>query len=495
MSTNFNNYKTSYSQKNKYNFDLSHKNIFELYCGDIVPFLCLDVIPGDEINAKAYQFAKSAPLIAPQLSSLKMNTRYFFVPYRILWKGFSDFYMDNITEADYMPRCRITSTAEFLEFMQHFQPLYRHFGLPELRPDITEQEIMQYPASISLLPIRAYNFIYFHYYLNQSLFTEDDLKIIKNYMCRDVAQLQGISTTKGNEGKFLTTAKTGFNGYMQTFRESTYYSQVKPSEDIPLIGQGNTIKDLKIAQKLQRFYENVLNAKNQFINYSQKLFGISPDLEYDRPIYLGGDIQSVMVGDIEANTGGEGQPLGSYAGKSSVFSQNGANLYAKEFGLLIGLIDICPEVQPLNYLHRRITQENPLDFFRPELQNTYTDQIKIKDCHLDYEDGTLTMEDTYGYALPYNELRYERGYTVGDMARNLSYWNIQEQINKNIYQGNMNDVIYLEIEGGQTPTNYWKECSDVIFAVNTEPHYYLQSYNNIQARRVLLPNYDSIENQ
>jgi hypothetical protein len=488
MSSNFNRYGIDRTNKRKYNFDLSHKNIFDMKAGDVVPFLFMDVVPGDEFNMNTYLYGKSAPLVAPQMSEVNVNVRYFFVPWRLIMKNWHEFYIGGDNTNYKIPRISFGDLEEYSFFANVFGNLYRHFGLPESSGIPNDA-----PQEINLMPLRAYQQIYYYYYLNSGLFTESELETIKESMCEnETEEYSTFASLMAAEGKFFpNSGDTDFNGYYPTFRHEAFYSDIKKDAQIPLISQGTTIKDFKIAEKIQQMYETVISAKNRFMDYSAKVFGIAPRLEYDRPIYLGGKETSTFVNEVEANTAATGQPLGSFAGKMNGFNDAKAKFTATEFGYLVGLVDITPRVQQHSYLHSRMVELEPLDMFHPELQNTYVEEIPTKYAHMDFDGTVLGNNATYGFTMPYPNLRHERGYTVGDMKGSLKFWNILEEFNQTIYQGNMNNLFYSKLYS-YTAVNYWLRAYKEILAVQDEAHFYVQAFNTVNARRIVKPNISKI---
>ena len=61
------------NQKKKNYYDLSHSNLMPYQIGDIVPFLSMEVLPGDEIEINTDVIGKSAPLITPVFNQQKLS--------------------------------------------------------------------------------------------------------------------------------------------------------------------------------------------------------------------------------------------------------------------------------------------------------------------------------------------------------------------------------------------------------------------------------------
>lgn len=72
-------------------FDRSHgwKSTFD--SGYLVPFLVDEVLPGDSYKVKFNFLARLSTPIVPTMDNLFLDTFFFFVPYRLLWKHWEQF--------------------------------------------------------------------------------------------------------------------------------------------------------------------------------------------------------------------------------------------------------------------------------------------------------------------------------------------------------------------------------------------------------------------
>ena len=72
-------------------FDRSHgwKSTFD--SGYLIPFLVDEVLPGDSYKVKFNFLARLSTPIVPTMDNLFVDTFYFFVPYRLLWKHWEQF--------------------------------------------------------------------------------------------------------------------------------------------------------------------------------------------------------------------------------------------------------------------------------------------------------------------------------------------------------------------------------------------------------------------
>ena len=67
--------------------------------GNLVPFFCDEVLPGDTFNLKTSVLARlSNPAVRPVMDDMYLDVYYFFVPSRILWKHFPEVHGENVQD-------------------------------------------------------------------------------------------------------------------------------------------------------------------------------------------------------------------------------------------------------------------------------------------------------------------------------------------------------------------------------------------------------------
>lgn len=72
-------------------FDLSHKVFTSMNLGDLVPFLCQEVLPGDDFKIDTTYIARTlSEYIRPVMDSLYMDIMYFYVPNRLILDTFKN---------------------------------------------------------------------------------------------------------------------------------------------------------------------------------------------------------------------------------------------------------------------------------------------------------------------------------------------------------------------------------------------------------------------
>lgn len=166
-------------------FNLSYESKLTLNMGELVPIMCMPVVPGDKFRVKTESLVRLAPLVAPMMHRVNVFTHYFFVPNRLVWNEWEDFITKGVDGEDMPIFPKITlgqSTAAFVLNQGYFNDssLWDYLGLPSIKSIGTTNGRSPSPNSVavpdqfqvSALPFRAYQMIYNEYYRDQNLTDE-----------------------------------------------------------------------------------------------------------------------------------------------------------------------------------------------------------------------------------------------------------------------------------------------------------------------------------
>lgn len=72
-------------------FDLSYDKRFTCDMGELIPIACDHVVPGDIFKIGCEITLRFQPLVAPIYHEVRVQTHWFFVPYRLLWPQWEEF--------------------------------------------------------------------------------------------------------------------------------------------------------------------------------------------------------------------------------------------------------------------------------------------------------------------------------------------------------------------------------------------------------------------
>ena len=137
-------------------FNLSYNKKLTCDMGQLVPIMCDEVVPGDVFKIGNQAVVRFQPLIAPIMHEVNVFVHYFFVPYRILWKGWETFITGGVDGNDttqVLPRWNITQVPPI-------GSLWDYLGFPLVIP--TGRLPLRFPAM-------AYFSIWNEYYRDETL--------------------------------------------------------------------------------------------------------------------------------------------------------------------------------------------------------------------------------------------------------------------------------------------------------------------------------------
>lgn len=80
-------------QRSTFDRSASYKTSFNV--GDLVPFFVDEVLPGDTFNISTAKVVRSQTMLTPIMDNIFLDTYYFFVPNRLVWKHWREFCGEN----------------------------------------------------------------------------------------------------------------------------------------------------------------------------------------------------------------------------------------------------------------------------------------------------------------------------------------------------------------------------------------------------------------
>lgn len=181
----------------KNRFNLSHEVKSTAKFGELIPFFCTPVVPGDVFKLNMECLSRFAPFQFPVMNHVKMYTHFFFVPNRLIWTEWEKFITggeDGTTDPSdlpYYPRLHVPLSFTFPTIVTNDitsdNPDYQYVKDGSLMdylgfPSINGNDYSKYwngmtdnGLHIDELPFRAYQLIYNEYYRDQNLDPEIDI--------------------------------------------------------------------------------------------------------------------------------------------------------------------------------------------------------------------------------------------------------------------------------------------------------------------------------
>ena len=140
-------------------FDRSHSVKLSFNVGDVIPFYCDEVLPGDSFHIRTSKVVRMQSLMTPIMDNIYLDTYYFFVPNRLVWEHWRQFNGEN-TESAWLPTTeyqvpQITSP----EGGWNVGTLADYFGIPTGVSNL----------SVNALPFRAYSLIMNEWFRDENL--------------------------------------------------------------------------------------------------------------------------------------------------------------------------------------------------------------------------------------------------------------------------------------------------------------------------------------
>lgn len=253
VNSHFANVPTLDRERSTYPMSCNIKTSFNV--GDVVPFFTAEVLPGDTWDMNTSKVVRMQPLAVPPMDSLFLDTYYFYIPYRILWKHWANFLGENsdsawipdteyeIPQINFSTGCAVGSIADYL-------------GVP---PNV--------PCSVNALPFRAYAKIIDEWFRSENL--QQPL-----YIPTDDATIEGVNegntnTSLTNDAWYVnTTVKGGrpfiANKYFDLFTSCLPSPQKGVDVTIPL-GDYAPVVTKQTVPREQFYYNTVTNPRPLFL--------------------------------------------------------------------------------------------------------------------------------------------------------------------------------------------------------------------------------------
>lgn len=186
-------------------------------------------------------------------------------------------------------------------------------------------------------------------------------------------------------------------------------------------GASFDVSDLRAIFAQTRVFERLARCGSRYTEYLRANFNTSPsDGTLQRAVYLGGFSQPIVTSEIAQNAADGDNPVGTLRGKGISDSGGFATPYfVKEFGIIMGVLSVMPEVNYTQGIDREYTYKERFDFFNPSFQNLSEQEVRNAELYV-ATDGKNA--ETFGFQGYFNELRSSRNIVSGSLVDSLSYW-------------------------------------------------------------------------
>lgn len=470
-------------------FDRSHgvKTAFD--SGYLVPIEVQEVLPGDEVVMNGNMLARLAPVVAPIMDNVFLETQWFFCPSRLLWTNFVKMMGERVNPRDSIDYLVPQLTAPEGGFA--VGSLADYFGIPTGVAGI----------KVNALPFRMYAKVWDDWYRDENLQdsiiqSTDDLgdsngsiawnTLLKRGKRHDyftsclpspqkgegvelplgttAPVVYGYPTRGDSESPVLSLSANGSSlsvagkpahavgwsgtgsganaparmGFVDSHGRGYWLDDTATGGNNPLLADlssatAATINSLRMAFQLQRLLETDARSGTRFVEVIRGHFRtICPDARLQRSEYLGGSSQLIAMQEVPQTNGtaAGGTPQGNLVANPRCFSQVHWRKAFTEHGYIIGLVNVRCDLNYQQGLNRMWSRRGRYDFFWPVLQNLGEQAVLNKEI---YAQGTSDDDDVFGYQERYAEYRYNPSLITGKMrstaSGTLDVWHLAQKFN------------------------------------------------------------------
>lgn len=477
-------------------FDLGREHLFTAPVGTLVPAECIEVLPNDTISVGAMQKVTLPPFAVPFMGRIDACMEAFFVPNRILWKGWQAFITQNsgVQNNTNVPTGTVPLTVPLVDISDNANRSM--MGVGTLSDYLGYSEIAQPSSqdSISALKFLAYHKIVDEWYRDQNNMKPFFAKNITYYSGAQIPILphtiDSISSAVGTNLLTLTPASVGggsnYDNLFDTsiglgslrqrcwakdyFTTATTRPQAGDAAQITFAtnaATGNiTVADIRAASALQRWLERNNISGTDYGSQILAHFGVTPpDSVLNKPVLLGAIREPVYVGSVENNSNAEitanstsnpfGTTLGSAAGFGSSFGKGSLvnSFHAKEHGFIMIMFSLVPHAYYNTGIERELYHKKVGDFAWPEYAHIGDQAILTTELY----PGQAGSD--WGYTQRFAEYKCRIDKISGKLrdGQNLSVYALQRGFTNNPSLGKQ----FLEI-----PVNYLDQVSQADFQVS-----------------------------
>lgn len=464
-------------------FPRQFRQITTFNTGELIPLMVdCNITPGDVVKIPIKALLRMQTPLYPVMDDLVLDVTAWFVPDRITWKHFVNFWGENDTTFWEQPTTYEIPQIESPSGGWDEGSLADYFGIPTKVAGL----------SVSQMPFRAYCKVWNDYFRDENLkepifFNDDETTLTgKNYdastydyttdtqlgakpikvakrsdyytKCLPEPQkLSDIMVPLGSEAPVITGEEhEPYTGTVMKFRDAT--AGTEPNQKNTFLYDGDLMTEprgsvsaadgtvmptnlwtdlssaagisvnvLRTCVALQRYAETIARSGSRYIELLSGLFGVkSSDARLQRAEYLGGRSFPISMSQVVANTAASGQTMGNVGGMSqTIINDYLCTKGFEEHGTL--LVCGCVRIKRHTYqngLHRMFTRKAREEFYNRAFD--HLGESKVRNDEI-YAQGTSVVDPTtgktvdelpFGYQPAYEDMRLGRHIVTGEMRSN-----------------------------------------------------------------------------
>lgn len=473
--------------KSRSKFSMNHSHTTTFNAGDLIPFKCLEVLPGDTVSLSTAAVCRMSTPIFPVMDNAFIDIYYFFVPSRLTWVHTKEFYGEN-TDGPWAQEVEYEIPALEI-FVNRKGSIYDQFGLP-LR------EYINGSYFVDARPIRAYGLIWNNWFRNQNISAPvvvslgDSLSTVqanngnnfswfdapsdfsgdivtdwvyygiplpvakfKDYFTSALPQPQkgpAVELTMENDVKLSAGepyeiedvkfySSADFDGYLVSTGDGTLALAGSNPTGTPIAvdrtnlyanttGAGLiSVNTLRTMAAMQRLFEIDARSGTRFHEVIQAHFGVKTlDARVQIPEFLAGDRVPITMQQVpQTSATNDVSPQGNVSAYSLTQSSGNASFTysATEPGFIIGVCCVRTAQSYSQGIPRMWSRRRKFDLYWPVFANLGEQPVYEKEIYAKSENP----DNVYGYQEAWAEYKYQQNTVSGEMrpdyASSLAAWN------------------------------------------------------------------------
>lgn len=415
-------------------YDLSERSTGSFRMGALYPIYCRnDILPGDRFSISCAPFIRFMPLVAPALTNVDVEVRFFFVPYRLLWAQWKKYISPNTANEvkmiePFIENSHLIPNVSARNFFNVAGSIYDYMGCASLNWSRTDGvyggqnyidkhganhstphfgdcapakgiSSVAYPGIIDIKPLRysaypflAYNLIWNEYFRDENM--QDELKSYVDYVNDVPTQDPWLFCLRR-----VNWEKDYFSSALPFVTQSAF--------SVPSVADGMSIEQLREESALTRWLEKQAVGGHRYQESILTHFGVNvPDEAAQIPVYLGGGRCPLQIGSVEQTSStDEVSPLATLGGKGTASdSFHVDNVEFREHGVVLGLMYVRPKALYADVNSRDLlVKSDRHDYYWPDFANLGDEAVKSDELNPGF--AQFNSNPDYGYQMRYASYR------------------------------------------------------------------------------------------
>lgn len=432
--------------------NLSHFRNTTGHMGQLIPIACMEVLQGDTFKANSSMFMRLSPQVAPIMHPVHCHVHHYFVPYRVIWKDFTNF----ITGGENFDDASVVPTIDFEANPVTKGSLANHLGLP-----------VGFAGKAEALRFRAHNLVWNKNYRDDQLQSEvawsdesgpdtsTEINMLNVNWNKDyfvgarpdeqlgaevTLPLSGNAPIKGI-GLYGNPVAGSSTLVRETVGNATYPAPNSDNVNVlfDMVSAGATgrpniyadlsgvsaasINDLRLAIATQQWQEVINSTGNEFHDYLRR-YGIKySDARLQHPEYLGGGRQTVQFSEVlQTAEGTDG--VGSMKGHGiAALRSNEYIKFFEEPGVILSYAIVKPIRMYMQGVHKTWTRKTKEEFYQREYEILGWQEVKNREIYHSH----TTPDGTFGFTPRHEEYRSIPNTVHGDFTDFYKDWTMVEE--------------------------------------------------------------------